>query len=67
MESEKRPMEAAKVQLSPYQSIGVLALERGTDPVREKRPTESKGVHMSLSSRISRDKPKSEAGGCYKS
>ena len=49
-------------------SIGVGLLERATDPAQEKRPEESVGVHMSQSSRMSRDKLKSEAGsGCKSS
>jgi hypothetical protein len=48
--------EAARVQMSPLESIGIRGLERVTDPAREKRTKESIGVHMSQSSRMSRYK-----------
>ena len=50
---------AARVQLSPLESIGVL--DTATDPAHNKRLEESIGVHRSPSSKISRDKLKSEA------
>jgi hypothetical protein len=37
--------EAARVQLSPMESIGVWVLERVMDPAWEKRPEESIGVY----------------------
>ena len=60
-EQTQAKSEAARVQLSPLEFIGFRVLERVTDQVKERKPKESIGVHLSKSSRISRDKLKSEA------
>ena len=54
--------------MSLNESIEVRVLETATDPAHKKRLEESIGVYRSPSSKMSRDKLKSEAGsGCKSS